>query len=90
MKTRRLDSLAGISERTGFTSRPFNVKTYSQNTTKSHAQLSGFVQNNESIFASGAPATVAGKYVHHRFNVRPIIADLIASLAGLGPDRSAA
>jgi len=37
-----------------------------------------------------APDTPAGKYIYRRFNVCPIIADLVASLAGLGPDRRAA
>jgi hypothetical protein len=40
--------------------------------------------------ASSAPATPAGKYIYQRFNVCPVIADLVASLAGLGPDRRAA
>jgi hypothetical protein len=36
------------------------------------------------------PATMAGAYLCRRFHVSPIIADLVASLAGLGPDRRAA
>jgi len=34
--------------------------------------------------------TTAGAYVSRRFCIRPVIADLVASLAGLGPDRRAA
>jgi hypothetical protein len=37
-----------------------------------------------------APSTVAGRYLCRRFYIRPVIADLVASLAGLGPDRRAA
>jgi hypothetical protein len=36
------------------------------------------------------PATAAGLYVCRRFHINPVIADLIASLAGLGPNRRAA
>jgi len=36
------------------------------------------------------PATMAGVYLCRRFNINPAIADLVASLAGLGPDRRAA
>jgi hypothetical protein len=36
------------------------------------------------------PSTAAGNYVYRRFRIRPVVADLVASLAGLGPDRSAA
>lgn len=36
------------------------------------------------------PATPAGLYVCRRFHIRSVIADLVASLAGLGPDRRAA
>jgi hypothetical protein len=31
------------------------------------------------------PITAAGIYVHRRFHVSPVIADLAGSLAGLGP-----
>jgi hypothetical protein len=34
-----------------------------------------------------APATAAGIYVSRRFRIDPTIADLVASLAGLGPNR---
>ena len=33
------------------------------------------------------PVTIAGAYLCRRFHVSPVIADLVASLAGLGPDR---
>jgi hypothetical protein len=36
------------------------------------------------------PMTVAGAYLCRRFHVNPVIADLVASLAGIGPDRRAA
>jgi hypothetical protein len=36
------------------------------------------------------PTTPAGVYLCQRFCIRPVIADLVASLAGLGPDRRAA
>ncbi len=36
------------------------------------------------------PATLGGAYLCRRFHIRPVIADLVASLAGLGPDRRAA
>ena len=36
------------------------------------------------------PVTSAGLHVCRRFCIRPAIADLVASLAGLGPDRRAA
>jgi hypothetical protein len=36
------------------------------------------------------PSTAAGNFVYRRFRIRPVVADLVASLAGLGPDRSAA
>jgi hypothetical protein len=34
-----------------------------------------------------SPATAAGLYVCRRFHINPTIADLVASLAGLGPHR---
>jgi hypothetical protein len=34
-----------------------------------------------------SPATAAGLYVCRRFHINPTIADLVASLAGLGPNR---
>jgi hypothetical protein len=32
--------------------------------------------------------TAAGAYLHRRKNVRPAIADLVAELIGIGPDKS--
>jgi hypothetical protein len=37
-----------------------------------------------------SPATAGGLYVCRRFHINPTIADLVASLAGLGPNRRAA
>jgi hypothetical protein len=37
-----------------------------------------------------SPATAAGLYVCRRFHINPTIADLVASLAGLGPQRRCA
>jgi hypothetical protein len=34
-----------------------------------------------------SPATAGGLYVCRRFHINPTIADLVASLAGLGPQR---
>ena len=36
------------------------------------------------------PATMAGLYLCRRFNINPAIADLVATLAGLGSDQRAA
>ena len=36
------------------------------------------------------PSTPAGLYVHRRFRINPLIADIAAALAGLGPDRRVA
>jgi hypothetical protein len=36
-----------------------------------------------------SPTTAAGLYVCRRFHVDPTIADLVASLAGIGPNRRA-
>jgi hypothetical protein len=36
-----------------------------------------------------SPTTAAGLYVSRRFRINPTIADLVASLAGLGPNRRA-
>jgi hypothetical protein len=33
------------------------------------------------------PATSAGRFVHHRYNVSPEIADVVAAADGLGPVR---
>jgi hypothetical protein len=37
-----------------------------------------------------SPATAAGLYVCRRFHINPTIADLVATLAGLGPNRRSA
>ena len=39
--------------------------------------------------ADDPPATLAGVYLCRRFYIRPAVADLVASLAGLGPRREA-
>jgi hypothetical protein len=44
------------------------------------------LQDNPSI----VPLTVAGVYLCQRFHVRPIVADLVASLAGLSSERRVA
>jgi hypothetical protein len=36
-----------------------------------------------------SPTTAAGLYVCRRFHINPTIADLVAQLAGLGPNRRA-
>jgi hypothetical protein len=36
------------------------------------------------------PLTMAGAYLCRRFCIDPVIADLVASLAGLGPNQRAA
>jgi hypothetical protein len=38
---------------------------------------------------SQEPATAAGRYIHKRFHTNPVIADLLAALAGLGQNRRA-
>jgi hypothetical protein len=35
------------------------------------------------------PVTLAGAYLCRRFCINPVIADLLASLAGLGPNQRA-
>jgi hypothetical protein len=35
------------------------------------------------------PVTLAGTYLCRRFCINPVIADLVASLAGLGPNQRA-
>ena len=35
------------------------------------------------------PVTLAGTYLCRRFCINPVIADLLASLAGLGPNQRA-
>jgi hypothetical protein len=86
MKTRRLDSLAGRAHRVN--SRLFNVIIYNEIHPTSHHLIAVAAKKRERD--SAAPVTLAGKYIYRRFSVCPAIADLVASLAGLGPDRRAA
>ncbi len=48
------------------------------------------LQRTEAPHGAPMPATVAGVYLCRRFCINPVIADLVASLAGLGPDRRTA
>ena len=48
------------------------------------------LQRREAPHSANPPATMAGVYLCRRFGLDPLIAELIASLAGLGPDRRAA
>ena len=48
------------------------------------------LQRREPPQIPNPPATMAGVYLCRRFRINPVIADLVASLAGLGPDRRAA
>jgi hypothetical protein len=48
------------------------------------------LQRREPPQISNPPATTAGVYLCRRFCINPAVADLVASLAGLGPDRRAA
>jgi len=49
-------------------------------------------ESSEHIIVLAGPisATLAGLYLCRRFNINSAITDLVASLAGLGPDRRAA
>jgi hypothetical protein len=47
-------------------------------------------QRREPPHVANPPVTMAGVYPCRRFCINPVIADLVASLAGLGPDRRAA
>jgi hypothetical protein len=57
-----------------------------------HSQHGLSIKENSKlqVLAGPTPATSAGLYLCRRFNINPAIADLVASLAGLGPDRKAA
>jgi hypothetical protein len=46
--------------------------------------------SNPQVLVGPPPRTLAGSYLRRRFHVNPAIADLIASLAGLGPNQRAA
>jgi hypothetical protein len=48
------------------------------------------LQRRELPPSANPPATMAGLYLCRRFCINPVVADLVASLAGLGPDRRAA
>lgn len=47
-------------------------------------------QRREPPHISNPPATRAGVYLCRRFCINPVIADLVAALAGLGPNQRAA
>jgi hypothetical protein len=81
-------SIPWRGERTGFNSRLFNVNIYNEIHPTSHHLIATAAQKGKPGLA--VPVTPAGKYIHRRFSVCPAIADLVASLAGLGPDRRAA
>jgi hypothetical protein len=66
------------------------VPIYSERPSTSHPLIVGAPQKNNPAAASPAPTTPAGEYIYRRFNVCPVIADLVASLAGLGPNQRAA
>jgi hypothetical protein len=48
------------------------------------------LQRREPPHISNAPATMAGVYLCRRFCINPVIADLVATLTGVGPDWKAA
>jgi hypothetical protein len=48
------------------------------------------LQRREAPRIANPPSTMAGVYLCRRFCINPVIADLVASLAGLGPNRRAA
>jgi hypothetical protein len=55
-----------------------------------HSEHALSIKDNSKLQVLAAiPATLAGLHLCRRFNVNPAIADLVASLAGLGPDRRA-
>jgi hypothetical protein len=47
-------------------------------------------QRREPSQIPNPPATMAGAYLCRRFCINPVLADLVASLAGLGPSQRAA
>lgn len=89
MKNPATRFLGGISERTGFNSKAFNLSIYSETLSPSHPPIADADQKND-LLLSPLPVTPAGKYISRRFRVRPDIADLVASFAGLGPNQRAA
>ena len=48
------------------------------------------LRRTEPPHISNPPATMAGVYLCRRFCINPMVADLVAALAGLGPDPKAA
>ncbi|SHH61830.1 hypothetical protein SAMN05443248_5423 [Bradyrhizobium erythrophlei] len=48
------------------------------------------LQRREPPHISNPPATMAGVYLCRRSCINPVIADVVASLAGLGPNQRAA
>ena len=54
-----------------------------------HSEQASTTTAQQQDKASFAPTTPEGVYLCRRFCIRPVIADLLASLAGLGPDRRA-
>jgi hypothetical protein len=48
------------------------------------------LQRREPPQIPNPPATMAGVYLCRRSCINPMVADLVAALAGLGPDRRAA
>ena len=48
------------------------------------------LQRREPRHIANPPATMAGAYLCRRFCIDPVLADLVASLAGLGPHQRAA
>jgi hypothetical protein len=48
------------------------------------------IQRREPPQYAITPQTAAGVYLCRRSCINPMVADLVASLAGLGPDRRAA
>lgn len=71
--------LGGISERTGLW-KDLNMHTHS----KTSDQIQGLPLFDWRAAVVHKPATRAGQYLCRRFPVRPELADLVASLAGLG------
>jgi hypothetical protein len=51
--------------------------------------LDQFSQAKDSRQCAAKPATLAGSYLCRRHSIHPSIADLVASLAGLGNRRNA-
>jgi hypothetical protein len=81
-KTRRHDSLAGSACAPGFLKGSLNVKS----STKRQLQLqsvSDLPLFNWRVVVM-RPSTRAGTFVARRYRVHPAVADLIASLAGIG------